>query len=304
MLSRFEFQIGERFHGARLDEFLYNEFEALSKAYIRRVVSEGGCQVNGYVANRGVRLRKSDFIEIWVDIDREKGMRPEPMPLGIVHEDEHVIVVEKPTGVLVHPTHYERNGTLLNGLTHYLNREGGELFIRPHPIHRLDRETSGLILAAKDQNSSRILSGHFRRRLFEKGYLALVEGRVEADAGTIDAPIERDAKAKKWKVTEGGKPSRSRFVVVGRYADRTLLELEPVTGRTNQLRLHCDHIGHPIVGDRLYGSGNYARLCLHASRLGFHHPGTGKRLTFESPLPDDIRRAFENDEKVTGRVSR
>lgn len=290
MHKRFEFQINEEFHKKRLDEFLFNEFQAMSKAYIRRVIKEEKCEINGYIANSGIKLRTNDFIEIEVDIDQEKGMKAEEMSLEIVFEDKEIIVINKPVGMLVHPTNYERNGTLLNGLTHYLNKNNsnGNLFIRPHLIHRLDRETSGLILIAKNPKASKILCSHIKRKLFEKKYLAMVEGFVKDDSGEINAPIGRDEIQKRWKVIEGGKLSQSRFNVIKRFSDKTLLELEPITGRTNQLRIHCDFIGHPILGDRLHTEKEFSRLCLHASRLCFWHPNGSDRLEFESDLPASI----------------
>lgn len=283
--KKFEFQINERFHKKRLDEFLFNEFQSMSKAYLRRVVKEENCEVNGYIANSGIKLKKDDFIEIEVDINQERGMKAEEMSLEIVFEDREIIVINKPVGMLVHPTNYERNGTLLNGLTYYLNQNtNGDLFIRPHLIHRLDRETSGLILIAKNSKASKVLCNHFKRKLFEKKYLALVEGIVEQDSGEINAPIGRDESERRWKVIEGEKVSQSKYKVLKRYRDKTLLELEPVTGRTNQLRIHCDFIGHPISGDKLHTRNEFSRLCLHASKLGFRHPFNGKYLEFEANI--------------------
>ncbi|MGI8669032.1 MAG: RluA family pseudouridine synthase [Aridibacter sp.] len=283
MIKKFEFQIDEKFHRKRLDEFLFNEFTALSKAYIRRIVKEENCEINGFIANTGIIIRKNDFVEIVVDIKQEKGMKAEQMPLDIVFEDKEIIVINKPCGMLVHPTNYERNGTLLNGLTHYLNQNSnGNLFVRPHLIHRLDRETSGLILIAKNPNASRILCGHFKRKLFEKKYLAMVEGIVEQDTGEINASIGRDELERKWKIKTDAKPSRTIFTVLKRFAEKTLLELEPITGRTNQLRIHCNYIGHTILGDEMHNGRKHSRLCLHSSKLGFWHPNGGKKMTFQS----------------------
>ncbi len=287
MIKRYEFQIDEKFHRKRLDEFLFNEFESLSKAYIRRVVKEKNCEVNGYVADRGIRLKANDFVEIEIDVRQEKGMKAEEIPLEIVFEDKEIIVINKPAGMLVHPTNYERNGTLLNGLTHYLNKtSNGGLFIRPHLVHRLDRETSGLILIAKNPKASKILCQHFKRKLFGKKYLALVEGVVEEDSGEINEPIGRDAELKKSVVMKEGKDALTKYKGQARFSDKTLLELEPVTGRTNQLRIHCDFLGHPILGDELHDGREHERLCLHASKLSFWHPDGGERLEFEADSPD------------------
>jgi 23S rRNA pseudouridine1911/1915/1917 synthase len=283
VIKKFEFQIDEKFHRKRLDEFLFNEFRALSKAYIRRIVKEENCEINGFIANTGIIIKKNDFVEIEVDINQEKGMQAEQMPLDIVFEDKEIIVINKPCGMLVHPTNYERNGTLLNGLTHYLNQNfKGNLFVRPHLIHRLDRETSGLILIAKNPNASRILCNHFKRKLFEKKYLAMVEGIVEQDTGEINASIGRDELERKWKVKADAKLSQTIFTVLKRFADKTLLELEPVTGRTNQLRIHCNYIGHTILGDEMHNGRKHSRLCLHSSKLSFWHPNGGEKMTFKS----------------------
>ncbi len=285
-MTRFEFEITENFHRKRLDEFLFNEFRSMSKAYLRRVVKEGNCEVNGYIENTGKVLKSNDFIEVEVDIDQEKGMKAEDIPLEIVYEDLDILVVDKRAGMLVHPTNYERNGTLLNALTHYLNREKSakDKFIRPHLIHRLDRETSGLMLIATKPQASKVLCGHFKRKLFEKKYTAVVDGIVENDEGVIDAPIGRYEDLKEWNVMEGGKLSESRFRVVERHSDKTLVELEPVTGRTNQLRIHCAHIGHPIVGDKRFGGSDFERMCLHASKIGFWHPNGGKKVELTSEI--------------------
>lgn len=287
MIKKFEFQTEEKFHKKRLDEFLFNEFQSLSKAYIRRVVKEKKCEINGYQANTGIILRENDFIEIEIDVNQEKGMKAEKMPLEIVFEDSEIIVINKPIGMLVHPTNYERNGTLLNGLTYYLNQNlQNKNFIRPHLIHRLDRETSGLILIAKNPKASKILCSHFKRKLFEKKYLALVEGIVEEDFGEIKASIGRDENERKWKVMENAKPSHTKFEVIKRFKDKTLLELEPVTGRTNQLRIHCNYLGHPILGDKMHNNTNFDRLCLHASKLSFWHPNGSEKLAFENTQPE------------------
>ncbi|MCB1024299.1 MAG: RluA family pseudouridine synthase [Acidobacteria bacterium] len=288
MFTRLEFQVGELFHRKRLDEFLFNEFSAMSKAYIRRVVKEGFCEVNGYVENTGKTLKTNDFIEINVDLDQEKGMSPEEIPIEIVFEDNQIIVVNKSSGMLVHPTNYERNGTLLNALTFYVNRDraNGEKFVRPHLIHRLDRDTSGLMIIGKNARVSKLICGHFKRRLFEKRYVALVDGIVSEDSGTISAPIGRFDEERRWNVKPDGKASETRFNVLERRNDKTLLELEPVTGRTNQLRIHCAHIGHPILGDDWYGGSEFERLCLHARKIEFWHPNGNNRMSFESKLPD------------------
>ena len=290
-MTKFEFQVEDEFRRTRLEDYLCHKFPNLSKMYLRRIIKTEQCEVNGIAENRGYRLRKNDFLEIEVDLDRETAMKPEALPLEIIYEDEEILVVNKPAGMLVHPSHMEKNGTLLNALSHYLNFDAGNdqsqianrksQITRPGLIHRLDKKTSGLIVVAKTARAHRNLARSFQKKLVEKKYLALVGGVLKEDSGTITAPIGRYAEKKHWDVKTDGKHSETRFWVRERFSDSTLLELEPVTGRTNQLRIHCAFIDHPIVGDTARGGREFRRLCLHAYRLSFWHPSTNERLEFE-----------------------
>jgi 23S rRNA pseudouridine1911/1915/1917 synthase len=281
--SRLEIQAAPEHNKMRLEDFLLDHFSSLSKMYLREVVKNELCEVNGRHENIGYRLRANDLVEISVDMTRGTSMRPEDVAMDIVFEDPELIVVNKPAGMLVHPSHRENNGTLLNALSFHLN-QGSPKLIRPGLIHRLDKQTSGLIVVAKTARAHRIMCRHFMKKRVEKRYLALVDGIVAADEGTIEAPIGRFAELKQWSVKEDGKHSESKFVVRERFADASLLELEPVTGRTNQLRIHCELIGHPIVGDMQRGGREFGRLCLHAYRLAFPHPTSREMLRFESPV--------------------
>jgi len=278
----------------RLEDFLLDRFPRLSKMYLREIVKAEQCEVNGRSENIGFRLRQNDLVEVVLDASRETAMLPEDIPLEIVFEDRDVVVVSKPAGMLTHPSHKEKTGTLLNALAHYLNGDrGAKAMIRPGLVHRLDKETSGLMIVAKNARAHRILSGQFMKKRVEKRYLALVEGIVGNDAGTIEAPIGRDAELKHWGVREGGKHSVTRFRVRERRSDTTLLELEPVTGRTNQLRIHCELLGHPIVGDVRRGGREFDRLCLHAFRIGFAHPVTSEAISLDqapSGFPESLLR--------------
>lgn len=278
MSERVEIIVGETGFKQRLDEFLFGHFGELSKMYLREIVKDEKCEVNGRPENVGHRLRENDFIEIELDLARQTSMRPEAMELDIVFEDADLIVVNKAAGVLVHPTNFDRSGTLLNGLSYYLNLAAPDIAVRPGLIHRLDRQTSGLIVIAKNQRSHKKMTRYFQQRYVQKWYLALVDGVVADDEGTISASIGRYGDLKHWDVMEDGKPSETHFRVLRRDADKTLLELQPVTGRTNQLRIHCSHIGHPIVGDVGRGGSEHDRLCLHAWKLSFRHPSTHEQL--------------------------
>lgn len=324
MSQHFQFNVDNDSAGQRLDEFLAARIGSLSRMRLATLAAAGSCAVNGTARPSGHKLVAGDAVEVVNDDDKPTAMTPEALPLDILYEDEQLLVVVKPAGMLVHPTHSDMRGTLANGLTYHLNRlrirDGGlriddgagtpspaseiqdaaetdpqsatpnSQWIRPGIVHRIDRATSGLLVIAKTQRALSLLSQHFQRRLVEKRYLALTHGRIAEDALSISAPIGRDpARRPEWHVMEeGGKPSETRLRVVERSARQTLVELEPVTGRTNQLRIHCAHIGHPIVGDRWHGAANddAPRLCLHAARLAFYHPSGGDRwMEFTSPAP-------------------
>jgi 23S rRNA pseudouridine1911/1915/1917 synthase len=286
MRERVYLEVGEEFNKTRLDDFLFEKISSLSRMYLRELIKTEKCEVNGGFENAGRKLKTNDFVELEIDSTRGTAMRPEDIPLDIVFEDNFIVVVNKPTGVLVHPTHRDKNRTLLNGLTFHLNRkrtEGGS--IRAGLVHRLDKQTSGLMVVAKTVPIHRVLAEHFKRKLVDKRYIALVEGIIKNNTGLIEAPIGRYAELKLWNVKHDGKHASTRYWVRQRNADTTLVELEPVTGRTNQLRIHCSSIGHSIVGDTIRGGRPFDRLCLHAYKLSFKHPSTGEPLVFETSLP-------------------
>lgn len=292
--------------GRRLDEFLAGRLSGLSRMHIAGLLARGACRVNGEAAHAGRRVCAGDVVEVESAGGVPNSMTPEPMPLEVVQEDEHLIVVVKPSGVLVHPTLGVKRGTLANALSYHLNRElidesradenpipSGAAFIRPGIVHRLDRDTSGLMVVAKTQSALSRLTQHFQRRLVEKRYVAVVGGLLEEDELTIEAPVGREEGARPpWGVMESGKPAETRLRVEERGSRRTLVGLEPLTGRTNQLRIHCAHLGHAIVGDVLYAGEPHARLCLHAAQLAFRHPATNEWVEFASEAPSDLLSAL------------
>jgi 23S rRNA pseudouridine1911/1915/1917 synthase len=286
MSKAFYFQVEEKYHRKRLDEFLFDKFPFLSRIYLKKLVRDGKCEVNGRVEDRGYVLRKNDFVEIAIDCKENLLTYPEPMDLEILYEDRDFLVVNKPSGMLVHPTLGVRSGTLLNGLTYHLNKNSSSSFIRAGLVHRLDKETSGLMVIAKNQKTHRTLSSAFQRRIVEKKYFALVEGIVEKDEGIIEAPIGKYEDLKQWNIKQGGKMAITMFRTRCRLTDKTLLELEPLTGRTNQLRIHLAYIGHPILGDKKYGGKDFKRLCLHAYKLAF--PYGEKCFSFQTEIPEDF----------------
>ena len=298
MPEKFEFQIEEKDAKKRLDEFLFGRFFHVSKMYLREAMKFGKCEVNGTLENLSYKLRQNDFVELELEFGERQIIQPENIPLDIIYEDLELIVVNKPAEMLVHPTIRIRTGTLLNALTFHVNDENlqkenpDELnfeFSRAGLVHRLDKQTSGLLVVAKNARSHRILGEHFKRKLVEKKYYALVEGIIEKDDGEINAPIGRFAEEKLWNVKTDGKTATTNFWVKERFDDSTLVELEPVTGRTNQLRIHLAHIGHPIFGDEKYGGRKFSRLCLHAYKINFWHPNGNRRLEFEIDLPEEMK---------------
>jgi 23S rRNA pseudouridine1911/1915/1917 synthase len=329
--------------GQRLDDFLAERVATLSRMHIAALLARGDVEVNGDAASAGRRLCAGDAVEVCDAGEVLNSMTPERAPLEVVHEDEHIVVIVKPSGQLVHPTRGVKRGTLANALVYHLNRfrisdcglridEGGlsedeentsphpssepqstirnpqskspqseiripQSLVRPGLVHRLDRDTSGLMVVGKTQAALSRLSQHFQRRLVEKRYTAVVAGRVEPEELTVNASIGRDEEARpRWRVMESGKYSETRLRVVERRGTtRTLVELEPVTGRTNQLRIHCAHAGHAIVGDTIYSGEPHARLCLHASRLAFRHPSTNEWSEFRSHVPAEVLSAFSGE---------
>jgi 23S rRNA pseudouridine1911/1915/1917 synthase len=306
--------------GLRVDQFLAEKATDLSRIGIGNLIAAGACTVNGVVTRAGHHIAAGDSIDLLVNDDLPGAMSPDLVPLEILFEDDHLLVVVKPAGMLVHPTQSVKRGTLANALSYHLNvsrtsaRKPESLnneaptgrthqqIVRPGIVHRLDRATSGLMVVAKNQRALSLLSRHFSRRLVEKKYMALVRGRVAGDSGRVDAPVGRDPEAvPHWRVLESGKPAETIFSVLARGENTTLVELKPVTGRTNQLRIHMACIGHPIVGDESWdkvagdedsrverwrgsaaSSSAASRLLLHASQLGFHHPVGGEWLEFSS----------------------
>lgn len=256
-----ELRVPEEAKGRSLKYWLLDQFPALSQTYLANAVKAGGCRVDGVVMSWGWKLRGGERVELDVDPAAVTSRQAEPMPIDIVYEDDGLLVVNKAAGVLVHPTMGVKRGTLANGLAHYL----GEA--RFWFVHRLDKETSGLLAIAKTAGRRQELERAWRSGGVKKQYVARVLGHVAADC-EIDAPIGRLAGGTPaWRVMVEGKPSLSRLRVEAYEEGGTNVLLEPVTGRTNQLRIHCASIGHPIVGDALYGAGPADRLYLHAARL-------------------------------------
>ena len=291
--------------GRRLDAYLSRRLSQFSRSRIRRWVLGNRVLVCGQGRKPSYLVRPGDEIRVDPPPPQPSDLTPEPIPLNIVHEDASLLVVDKPAGLVVHPGAGNRSGTLANALVYHLEELRRQETVRPGIVHRLDKGTSGLLVVARTQPAHDHLSGQFARREVEKRYLALVHGSVEERLGEIDVPLGRHPRSRTRISTRTRKPrpALTRYRVLARYPDFTYLSVSPHTGRTHQIRVHLTHLGHPVVGDATYGSRRLrllpdsirasvmvktGRHFLHAAFLAFVHPGTGRRVRFESPLPPEL----------------
>lgn len=286
--------------GMRLDRFLAERAElGLSRSRIQQLIREGRVRVDGRPARPSQPVRPGS--RVWVQVPPPEPLEavPEAIPLDVVYEDADLLVICKPRGMVVHPAPGHRSGTLVNALlVHCRDLAGIGGALRPGLVHRLDRDTTGLLVVAKTEHAYRHLAAQLKRREMERRYLALVRG-VPPPEGTVDAPIGRDPRRRvRMAVVPDGRPARTHFRVLEAFGDRyALLEARLETGRTHQIRVHLASIGHPVAGDPLYGGRagelGLAGQALHAYRLAFTHPRSGERLAFEAPLPADFAAALE-----------
>ncbi len=275
----------------RIDAYLANLLE-YSRSKIVKMIKDGTILVNGEEVKSSYQLRIGDVVSIGEYEEEEMSAEPEKMDLDIVYEDDDVIVVNKANGVVVHPAIGNNHGTLVNGLLYHskqLSDVNGEF--RPGIVHRIDAYTTGLLMIAKNNEAHNILADELSRKETTRKYWALVWGVINHDTGTIDAPIGRDPQdRKKMCVTAtNSKPAITHFRVLERYKNATLIELNLETGRTHQIRVHMNYIGHPVVNDPVYGRRKLldeTGQCLHAKTLGFKHPTTGEYMEFDSELPE------------------
>ncbi len=280
--------------GVRLDALLSAD-GALTRSQAARLIAEGRVRVNGKPAAKSARLSGGETVTVDVPQLRETALPPQDIPLDVVYEDDDVIVVNKPTGLVVHPAPGHPDGTLVNALLHHcgdsLSGIGGEK--RPGIVHRIDRDTSGLIIAAKNDAAHLALSAQLKDHSLSRTYECLVTGNMKQDSGTVDAPIGRSsADRKKMAVVPTGRRAVTHWEVVARYPGVTHLRCRLETGRTHQIRVHMAYIGHPILGDTVYGAKKpvpgLTGQCLHAAGLRFVHPRTGEPVELHCPLPPEF----------------
>jgi 23S rRNA pseudouridine1911/1915/1917 synthase len=278
--------------GKRLDVFLAERLSSLSRSRIQRLILQGKVLVDGALKKSHFKLKEGEDVRVEIPEPEKPSLEPEDIPLQILYEDKDVIVVNKPAGMVVHPGAGNASGTLVNALLFHcgkLSNLGSPS--RPGIVHRLDKETSGVMVIAKTDSAYLRLVEQFRKRTVEKRYLALVKGHMPLDTGEIDAPVGRHVRdrQKMAVLTHRGKPAYTTYQVKKRFNDSTLLELKIKTGRTHQIRVHLSYMGYPLLGDAKYGTrGEYNRQMLHAFFLSFSHPETGEPMEFSAPLPEDF----------------
>ena len=292
--------VTEELVGVRLDKVLNESFEDYSRSYLQQLIKEGRVLINGQVAKANYKCRLNDQIEINIPEPEVLDVIPEEMDLDIVYQDDYVIVVNKPENMVVHPAPGSMSGTLVNGLmAQVTDLSGINGVLRPGIVHRIDKDTSGLLMVAKNDVAHESLVNQLVEKTVTRRYVALVHGVIPHDNGTIDAPIGRDPKdRKKMTVIEGGKHAVTHFKVLRRFKDFTLIECRLETGRTHQIRVHMAYIGFPIAGDPLYGPSktltpNKGQF-LHAETLGFEHPATGELLEFQVDIPEIFAQQLDN----------
>ncbi len=307
-----DIQVDPESAGDRVDRFIARALD-LSRTQVARLLDDEEVLLDGAAVRKSHRVSPGETFRVTVPEPRPAEALPQDIPIRVVYEDEYLLVVDKDAGMVVHPAPGHADGTLVNALLHHvedLSGIGGAL--RPGIVHRLDKDTSGLMVVAKGDDAHRTLSDALQRREVRRRYLAAAWGHLSENEITVDAPIGRDPRNRqRMGVVEGGRSARTHFRVRERWAAAELLDVALETGRTHQIRVHLAHIGHPVVGDEVYGPGwerglggsnrawarDFARRVprqfLHACRLSFNHPATGEEMAFESPLPPDLAAAAE-----------
>lgn len=289
-----EFEVLAGDENLRLDKYLADENEELSRSYIQQLIDESHVKVNGKAEKASYKLKDGDQILLEVPEPSELQVKAEQIPLDVLYEDEDIIVINKTWDMVVHPAPGNESGTLVNALLYHCeNLSGINGVIRPGIVHRLDKDTSGVLVVAKSDLAHHALVDQFKERETNKIYIALVKGYLPYDKGTIDAPIGRDPKDRKKMavVRDNSKQAVTRFEVLERFHDYTLVKIHLETGRTHQIRVHFHYLGYPVVGDEKYGyreSLPVKRQLLHAQELSIIHPTTGQEMTFVAPLHDDM----------------
>ena len=285
----------------RIDKVLTSLEPEITRSQLKNLINDGHVTVNGQAVKPKYKVQAGDKISLVKPEPQSLELTPENIPLDIVYEDDDVIVVNKPQGMVVHPAPGHPDHTLVNALLYHSPLSTINGTFRPGIVHRIDKDTSGLLMVAKNDLAHQSLAEQLRNKTNKREYLALVYGQIKEDEGTIDAPLGRNPQdRKKQAVVKGGRHAVTHFKVMKRYDNFTLVKCILETGRTHQIRVHMKYIGHPLVGDPLYGPrkviGKDGQF-LHAALLGFKHPRTGEELVFEAPLPENFQKMLDKLDK-------
>ncbi len=295
-MKKFNLKVDNENIGNRLDKFIFSSCKELSRNYIQDLIEEKLILVNGVSIKSGHKLKLSDIIEVNIPDLKTIDVKSEEVDLDIVFEDEDLIVINKPQGMVTHPGSGVDSGTLVNALLHTCkdSLSGINGVMRPGIVHRLDKETSGLIIVCKNDESHTRIAKHFQERTLEKYYYAIVSGRVAFTQGKINRPIGRDKKQRhKMAVSKDGKEAVTHWKILKTYEDFTFIECKIETGRTHQIRVHMASIGHPVLGDKTYGKKNdKLNMMLHAYKIIFNHPRTNKKIVLETKIPERFNVLF------------
>ncbi len=298
-------KINEENVGKRIDSFIPIVQKDISRSMVQKLIEQNNIKVNGKETKHSYKLKLNDEIEIIIPKAKEIDLKAQDIPLDVIYEDNDIIVINKTKGMVVHPANGNPDGTLVNAVMNLckdsLSGIGGE--IRPGIVHRLDKDTSGAIIVAKNDKAHIALSEQLKNHEIKKTYLALVRGIIKENEATINMPIARSKKdRKKMDVDKDGKEAITHFKVLERYKNKyTLLQINLETGRTHQIRVHLSHIGYPIIGDEVYSNGknewNVSGQCLHAWKLEFKHPITGKKISLEAEIPEYFKNIIKELEE-------
>lgn len=300
MAEEFRFSVDAADEKKRIDVFLAEKISKYSRSYLKKIIEEGWVRINGKNVNPNYRIKPLDNITVSVPAPEKPSLEPENIPLNIIYDDEDIIVIDKPRGLVVHPAPGNYSGTLVNSLLYHaegLSGIGGVM--RPGIVHRLDKDTSGVMVVAKNDMAHAALAGQIKNKTMKKIYRALVWGVIQEDEATINAPIGRHPVKRKEMtvIATNAREAITHFCVLQRFSGFTWLEIRLETGRTHQIRVHMKYINHPVVGDPVYSRRKnpfaIKGQALHSYKLGLHHPRTGEYMEFTAPVPEDMASILE-----------
>lgn len=299
-MNIFNFYVDEEDSQQRLDSYIAKELDEVSRSYVQKLIKDNLVYVNNNHVKPSYTTKEGDYVKVELPKPKKIEIVAENIHLSIVYEDEDIVIINKPQNMVVHPAPGNYTGTLVNGLLYHIdNLSSINGVIRPGIVHRLDKDTSGLLIIAKNDKAHRNISEDLKERNIKRSYVALVHGNISKESDTINAPIGRHpVDRKKMTVTKrNSKEAISHYKVLDRFDDYTLVEVNLETGRTHQIRVHMAYINHPIVGDQVYSKGKnefgLSKQMLHAYKLGFTHPKTGKYMEFETELPESFKKVIE-----------